>query len=59
MLLEHGADIDAMATNPFQPDRHTWSVLRVFAHEGHNKDVSLVDTLVELGVPVDGLWETS
>lgn len=59
MLLEHGADIHAMAVNPFQPDLRTWSVLHVFAHEGHNKDVSLVETLTELGVPVDGLWETT
>lgn len=59
MLLEYGADIHAMAANPFQSDLRTWSVLHVFAHEGHNKDVSLVDTLIGIGVPVRGLRETS
>lgn len=59
MLLEQGADIHAMAVNPFQLDLRTWSVLHVFAHEGQNEDVSLVEALVELGVPVDGLWETT
>lgn len=54
LLLGHGANVLALASNPFQPDRMNWSALHVFAHEGHNKDMDLVKVLVEAGVPVDG-----
>ena len=53
-LVDHGADIHALAANPFQSSQLNWSALHIFAHEGHNKDVSLVRKLVESNVPVDG-----
>lgn len=54
MLLDSGADIKTLAANPFRPAVFNWSALHLFAHEGHIKDVSLVDDLVANGVPVDG-----
>ncbi|KAL9127632.1 MAG: hypothetical protein Q9217_003523 [Psora testacea] len=54
LLQRHGADIDALAANPFQPDTRNWSALHIFAHEGHNKDVSLIKLLVDSGLPIDG-----
>ena len=54
LLLSHGADTHARAANPFQPDLLNWSALHVFAQEGHNNDVSLVQTLAQMGIPVDG-----
>ena len=54
-LVDHGADIHALAANPFRPSLLNWSALHIFAHEGQTKDVSIVQTLVESGVPVDGL----
>jgi ankyrin repeat protein len=54
LLLRNGADARALAANPFQPEIRNWSALHVFAQEGHNKDISLVQTLVGLDVPVDG-----
>ena len=54
LLLSHGADAHARAANPFRPDLLNWSALHVFAQEGHNNDVSLVQTLVQMGIPVDG-----
>ncbi len=53
-LLDHGADVHALAANIFQPDLLNWSALHIFAHEGHNKDTSLVEALVAAGLPVDG-----
>ena len=57
LLLRNGADPRALVANPFQPDIRNWSALHVFAQEGHNKDISLVQTLVGLSVPVDGMTE--
>ena len=54
LLLSHGADAQARAANPFEPELLNWSALHVFAQEGHNNDVSLVQTLVQTGIPVDG-----
>ena len=54
LLLSHGADPHVRAANPFQPKLLNWSALHVFAQEGHNKDVSLVQSLVQTGTPVDG-----
>ncbi|KAL9585348.1 MAG: hypothetical protein Q9212_001579 [Teloschistes hypoglaucus] len=53
-LIEHGADVGALAPNPFEPKQRNWSALHVFAHEGHDRDLELVEQLVEMGVPVDG-----
>ncbi|KAL8687743.1 MAG: hypothetical protein Q9218_006175 [Villophora microphyllina] len=53
-LIEHGANVCAMAINPFDTKERNWSALHIFAHEGHSRDLGLVETLVELGVPVDG-----
>ena len=54
ILVRHGADVHALAANPFQPSLLNWSALHIFAHEGHNRDVSLVRNLVESDIPVDG-----
>ena len=54
LLLSHGADAHVRAANPFQPELLNWSALHVFAQEGHNNDVSLVQTLIQTGIPVDG-----
>ncbi|KAL8661569.1 MAG: hypothetical protein Q9202_005455 [Teloschistes flavicans] len=53
-LIEHGADVCAVAPNPFEPEQSDWSALHIFAHEGHDRDLELVGKLVEMGVPVDG-----
>ncbi|KAL8646332.1 MAG: hypothetical protein Q9226_006903 [Calogaya cf. arnoldii] len=54
MLMDHGADILAQAANPFAPEELNWSALHIFAHEGHDGDVALVETLVNSKFPVDG-----
>ncbi|KAI4175679.1 MAG: hypothetical protein LQ346_008036 [Caloplaca aetnensis] len=54
MLVDHGADIHARAANPFAPEEPNWSALHIFAHEGHDRDLSLVVQLIDLGFPVDG-----
>ena len=54
LLRDKDADVKALAANPFQPEKQNWSALHILAHEGHNKDVSLVEWLVKSGVPVDG-----
>jgi ankyrin repeat protein len=54
-LVDHGADNQALAANPFQPHLWNWSALHIFANEGHTKDVSIVHDLVKCGVPVDGV----
>ena len=53
-LINHGADINALAANPFSPESSNWSALHIFAHEGHDGDVTLVSKLVGFGLPVDG-----
>ena len=53
-LLDHGADTLAQAANPFAPEELNWSALHIFAHEGHDKDLSVVDIIVKSGLPVDG-----
>ena len=52
-LVKHGADIHALAANPFQPRLRNWSILYIFADKGHDKNVSLASTL-----RVDGSLET-
>lgn len=54
LLLGYGANVRALASNPFQPDQMNWSALHIFAHEGHNKNLDLVRALVENSVLVDG-----
>lgn len=54
MLMDHGADILAQAANPFAPEELNWSALHIFAHEGHDGDLALVETLVHSEFPVDG-----
>ena len=54
-LISHGADIYAMAANPFNPDVLNWSALHIFVQEGHYSDLSLVRMLINGGLPVDGL----
>ena len=54
LLRDKGADVRALAANPFQPEKQNWFALHILAHEGHDKDVSLAGWLVENGLPVDG-----
>ena len=54
LLRDNGADLKALAANPFQPERKNWSALHILAHKGHDKDVSLAEWLIKHGVPVDG-----
>ena len=53
-LIDHGADIQALATNPFSPEDCDWSALHVFAHEGHDSNLDMVSKLVCLGLFPDG-----
>ena len=53
-LVGHGADIHALAVNPFAPAVSNWSALHIYAHEGHDRDLSLIQILVEMGFPVEG-----
>ena len=53
-LVDHGADILALAANPFAPEESNWSALHIYAHEGHDRDLSLVDKLIDIGFPVEG-----
>ena len=53
-LRDHGADVHALAANPFQPNLLNWSALHILAHEGHDKGASLAADLVAAGLPVDG-----
>ena len=54
MLREHGANIHALAANPFKSDRVNWTALHIFAYEGHNQEFSIVEDLIIDGFPVDG-----
>ena len=58
-LLDNGADTHAQAANPFAPQESNWSALHIFAHEGHDRDLSTVDILVQAGLPVDGAQENT
>ena len=58
-LLGNGADTHAQAANPFAPEESNWSALHILAHEGHDRDLSLVDILVNTGLPVDGPQENT
>ncbi|KAL8800255.1 MAG: hypothetical protein Q9182_005311, partial [Xanthomendoza sp. 2 TL-2023] len=53
-LIDHGADIHALACNPFAPEECNWSALHIHAHEGHDKNFSTVTKLVQLGLAPDG-----
>ena len=57
VLLEHGANVNILAANPFRSGLLNWSALHIFAYEGHNRDVTLIEALVKAGVPVDGPLE--
>lgn len=54
LLLRHGADPQAMARNPFDPKKHNWSALHIFAEQAHNDDFTVAEVLLNAGVPVDG-----
>ena len=54
LLRDKGADVKALAANPFQPERRNWSALHILAYEGHDGDVSLAEWLIRNGIPVDG-----
>ena len=53
-LVDHGADILALAANPFAPEESNWSALHIYAQEGHDRDLSLVEKLVGMGISVEG-----
>lgn len=54
LLHDHGADVRALARNPYDDSRNDWSALHVVANEAHNECLELVDDLLEAGLPVDG-----
>lgn len=54
LLIKHGADVFAKEKNPFTKLDDSWTALHTFAHAGHTDDVSLVEDLIRLGLPVDG-----
>ncbi|KAL8828105.1 MAG: hypothetical protein Q9191_002785 [Dirinaria sp. TL-2023a] len=54
VLLDHGADIHALASNPFSPGDRGWSALHVFAHKEHDRDLDLMLRLVSLGFAPEG-----
>ena len=56
-LTDHGAYIHALAANPFVPEESNWGALHIDAHEGHERNLSLVKRLVEMGLPVEGSSE--
>ena len=53
LLIEHGADIHARGSNPYEPKEKTWSALHVLAMEGHAED-RIVKSLISQGLDVDG-----
>ncbi|KAL8801967.1 MAG: hypothetical protein Q9200_006753 [Gallowayella weberi] len=53
-LINHGADIHALACNPFAPEERNWSALHIHAQEGHDRNLSMVTKLVRLGLAPDG-----
>ena len=54
LLRDKGADVKALAANPFEPRKRNWSALHILAYEGHDKDTTLVEWLIKAGIPVDG-----
>ncbi|KAI0895279.1 ankyrin repeat-containing domain protein [Annulohypoxylon nitens] len=55
LLVKYGADVHALSVSPYdESGRLTWSALHIFADQGHNDDLTLVDDLIAAGVPVDG-----
>lgn len=54
LLRRNGADVLATSKNPFNYHGRDWTALHVFAYAGHDADISLVDSLVGAGIPVDG-----
>jgi ankyrin repeat protein len=54
LLHDHGADVQALARNPYDDSRNDWSALHIFANEAHNENLELVDNILEAGLPVDG-----
>ena len=59
LLQQRGADVKALASNPFRPSELNWSALHIFAYEGHNRNLSLVEEIIKDGAPVDGISDTS
>jgi len=54
LLLSNGADVQARSRNPFDRTKKDWSALHLFAHAGHDLDVTLAESLIRAGVPTDG-----
>lgn len=53
LLLTHGADVQTRSRNPFDKTKMDWSALHLFAHAGHDIDVTLAESLIRAGVPAD------
>ena len=62
LLRRYGADVMAKAIHPVAEGYSKWSALHVFADQGHNDNLTIVQELIEAGVPVngdcDGILET-
>jgi ankyrin repeat protein len=54
MLVQHGADVSAVAQNPFRAGKMDWTALHTLAEAAHDQDTSLSREIVKLGVPADG-----
>ncbi|KAL1860095.1 hypothetical protein Plec18170_002044 [Paecilomyces lecythidis] len=55
LLVANGADLKAMAKNPFDPDELNWTAFHILAIAGHNTNYAdLVSYLVDAGLPIDG-----
>jgi ankyrin repeat protein len=54
LLRNHGADLHAMARNPYDDAVSNWSALHIFSDQAHENDLSMVDTLLGAGLPIDG-----
>ncbi|GAD97617.1 predicted protein [Paecilomyces variotii No. 5] len=57
LLVTNGADLKAMAKNPFDPDKLNWTAFHILAIAGHNTNYAdLVSYLVDAGLPIDGYF---
>ncbi|KAF2105053.1 hypothetical protein NA57DRAFT_51835 [Rhizodiscina lignyota] len=43
-----------LAINPYDETDSAWSALHIFADQAHDDDLTLVDDILDAGVPVDG-----
>lgn len=54
LLISKGADIHAKARNPYIQNQMSWSALHILAEGSTDDRCETAQTLVDLGVPIDG-----